>query len=80
MTQGNSGERNSEQEPITFVDNRKVDPETGEIREPAAADAAAAGPDAGNGADAVLAADEGQRFWPKASAASWPSALPTCSG
>ncbi|MFD0365422.1 nucleotide exchange factor GrpE [Nocardia sp. GCM10030253] len=54
MTQGNS-----EQEPITFVDNRKVDPETGEIREPAAADAAAAGPDKGNGADAVLGADEG---------------------
>ncbi|MFG1790332.1 nucleotide exchange factor GrpE [Nocardia sp. NPDC049149] len=46
---------NSEQEPITFVDNRKIDPETGEIRDPAAADAAA-GPDAGNGADAAVAA------------------------
>ncbi|MEV6429066.1 nucleotide exchange factor GrpE [Nocardia sp. NPDC051463] len=59
MTHGNSGERNSEQEPITFVDNRKVDPETGEIREPAAADAAAAGPEGSNGADTVLGADEG---------------------
>ncbi|MFE7796847.1 nucleotide exchange factor GrpE [Nocardia sp. NPDC057440] len=59
MTHGNSGERNSEQEPITFVDNRKVDPETGEIREPAAADAAAAGAEGSNGADAVLGADEG---------------------
>ncbi|MEU4340055.1 nucleotide exchange factor GrpE [Nocardia sp. NPDC023852] len=39
MTQGNS-----EQEPITFVDNRKVDPETGEIREPAADNGAAAAP------------------------------------
>ncbi|MEV0295777.1 nucleotide exchange factor GrpE [Nocardia sp. NPDC050710] len=32
---------NSEQEPITFVDNRKIDPETGEVRE-AAADGAGA--------------------------------------
>lgn len=55
MTQGNS-----DKEPITFVDNRKVDPETGEVREPAAADAAAvAGPDAGNGADAVIGAEGG---------------------
>ncbi|MGO4617392.1 nucleotide exchange factor GrpE [Nocardia sp. 2YAB30] len=47
MTQGNS-----EQEPITFVDNRKVDPETGEIREQAADNGAAAepAPAAGNGA------------------------------
>ncbi|WP_054812419.1 nucleotide exchange factor GrpE [Nocardia arizonensis] len=29
---------NSEQEPITVVDNRKIDPETGEIREPGAAE------------------------------------------
>jgi molecular chaperone GrpE len=55
VTQGNS-----DQEPITFVDNRKVDPETGEVREPAAADAAAGpGPDVGNGADAVIGAEGG---------------------
>ncbi|MGN2635425.1 nucleotide exchange factor GrpE [Nocardia takedensis] len=40
MTQNKSGD--SEQEPITFVDNRKIDPETGEIREPAADNGAAA--------------------------------------
>ncbi|MBH0778876.1 nucleotide exchange factor GrpE [Nocardia bovistercoris] len=40
MTQNKSG--NSEQEPITFVDNRKIDPETGEIRDPAAENGAAA--------------------------------------
>ncbi|WP_330233506.1 nucleotide exchange factor GrpE [Nocardia sp. NBC_00508] len=47
MTEGNT-----EKEPITFVDNRKIDPETGEIREPAA-DSAAAGPapESGNGAE-----------------------------
>ncbi|MET7773053.1 nucleotide exchange factor GrpE [Nocardia sp. NPDC005366] len=40
MTQGNS-----EQEPITVVDNRKIDPETGEIREQAAENGSAAGPE-----------------------------------
>jgi molecular chaperone GrpE len=55
VTQGNS-----DKEPITFVDNRKVDPETGEVREPAAAEAVAVpGPDAGNGADAVIGAEGG---------------------
>lgn len=50
MTQGNSETpQSSEKEPITFVDNRKIDPETGEIREPAAD--GAAGPGAGNGAE-----------------------------
>ncbi|MEU7766833.1 nucleotide exchange factor GrpE [Nocardia sp. NPDC049190] len=55
MTQGNS-----EQEPITVVDNRKIDPETGEIREPVvAADTAAAGPgpDLGNGVQTDTLAD-----------------------
>ncbi|MGQ4617460.1 nucleotide exchange factor GrpE [Nocardia sp. R7R-8] len=37
MTEGNS-----EKEPITFVDNRKIDPETGEVRQPAADNGAAA--------------------------------------
>ena len=40
MTQGNS-----EQEPITVVDNRKIDPETGEIREQAAENGSAAAPE-----------------------------------
>lgn len=57
MTSGNSDQRNSEQEPITIVDNRKIDPETGELREPAAdgATAAAAGPapEIGDGAEAL---------------------------
>jgi molecular chaperone GrpE len=46
-------EGNSEKEPITFVDNRKIDPETGEIRQPAADNGAAAAqaPEAGNGAE-----------------------------
>ncbi|MEV6341379.1 nucleotide exchange factor GrpE [Nocardia vinacea] len=51
-------EGNSEQEPITFVDNRKIDPETGEIREPAAA-AAGPGPEAGNGTEPVIDSDAG---------------------
>jgi len=63
---------NSEQEPITFVDNRGIDPQersprsdqtaqTGEIREPAAAAEAAPGPgpDAGNGTAPVIGMDEG---------------------
>ncbi|WP_174187108.1 nucleotide exchange factor GrpE [Nocardia barduliensis] len=47
MTEGNP-----EKEPITFVDNRKIDPETGEIRQPAADNGAAAAqaPESGNGA------------------------------
>ncbi|MEU7630326.1 nucleotide exchange factor GrpE [Nocardia sp. NPDC049220] len=49
MTQGNS-----EQEPITVVDNRKIDPETGEIREPAAD---GPGPDLGNGVQTDTLAD-----------------------
>ncbi|MBF6472912.1 nucleotide exchange factor GrpE [Nocardia gipuzkoensis] len=46
-------EANSEKEPITFVDNRKIDPETGEIRQPAADNGAAAAqaPESGNGAE-----------------------------
>ncbi|WP_040784618.1 nucleotide exchange factor GrpE [Nocardia pneumoniae] len=46
-------EGNAEKEPITFVDNRKIDPETGEIREPAADNGTAAGPapESGNGAE-----------------------------
>ncbi|WP_454196378.1 nucleotide exchange factor GrpE [Nocardia sp. Marseille-Q1738] len=48
-------EGNTEKEPITFVDNRKIDPETGEIREPAADNGAAAAPapapESGNGAE-----------------------------
>ncbi|RDI63252.1 nucleotide exchange factor GrpE [Nocardia pseudobrasiliensis] len=45
-----------EQEPVTIVDNRKVDPETGEVREPAAADGAAAAPadSAGANQDSTL--------------------------
>jgi molecular chaperone GrpE len=47
-------EGNSEKEPITFVDNRKIDPETGEIRQQAADNGAAAAqaPESGNGAEA----------------------------
>ncbi|MFQ6393510.1 nucleotide exchange factor GrpE [Nocardia sp. KC 131] len=56
MTQGNSDERNSEQDPSGLVNNI-VDPETGEIRDPAAA--TAAGPDSGNGVEAALGSDEG---------------------
>ncbi|WP_405160139.1 nucleotide exchange factor GrpE [Nocardia sp. NBC_01499] len=61
MTHGNNSEqRNSEQEPITFVDNRKIDPETGEIREPAAAETAAgSGQDAGNGTESGIGAAQG---------------------
>ncbi|MFF0493790.1 nucleotide exchange factor GrpE [Nocardia sp. NPDC003482] len=36
-------DKDPEQEPITIVDNRKVDPAGSEVREPAAADGAAAG-------------------------------------
>ncbi|MEU0502771.1 nucleotide exchange factor GrpE [Nocardia sp. NPDC005998] len=66
MTQGNS-----EQEPITFVDNRGIDPQersprsdqsaqTGEVREPAGAEAAAGpGPEAGNGTEPLLGNDVG---------------------
>ncbi|QIS06690.1 nucleotide exchange factor GrpE [Nocardia brasiliensis] len=59
MTNGkNSEQRDTEQEPITFVDNRKIDPETGEVREPAAAEAAAgAAPEGGNGAAPEAQAD-----------------------
>ncbi|MBF6214952.1 nucleotide exchange factor GrpE [Nocardia puris] len=46
MTQGNSEQHASEQEPISVVDKRKIDPETGEVREGAAEDAA---PEGGNG-------------------------------
>jgi molecular chaperone GrpE len=60
---------NSEQEPITFADNRKIDPQeqslrndhsgqTGEVREPAAEEAAV-GPDTGDGAEPVVGPDEG---------------------
>ncbi|MBF6193426.1 nucleotide exchange factor GrpE [Nocardia implantans] len=35
-------EANSEKEPITFVDNRKIDPETGDVRQQAADNGAAA--------------------------------------
>ncbi|WP_194816370.1 nucleotide exchange factor GrpE [Nocardia sp. XZ_19_385] len=45
---------NSEQEPVTFVDKRKIDPETGEVREPVAAEEAVAG----NGAEAPEASEE----------------------
>lgn len=62
---------NSEQEPITFVDNRKIDPQErslrsdqtvqpGEIREPAAAQPAAGpGPEAGNGTEPRIGTDAG---------------------
>ncbi|WP_433757597.1 nucleotide exchange factor GrpE [Nocardia sp. CA-135398] len=51
---------NSEKEPITFVDNRKLDPETGEVREPVAEQSAAGpGPEAGNGTEPVIGTDEG---------------------
>ncbi|MFC9896976.1 nucleotide exchange factor GrpE [Nocardia sp. NPDC127579] len=49
MSEGNS----TPEEPVTFVDKRKVDPETGEVREPVAAEAAA-----GNGSEAPEAADQ----------------------
>ncbi|MCP2291642.1 nucleotide exchange factor GrpE [Nocardia amikacinitolerans] len=49
MTEGNQGD--SAQEPITFVDKRKVDPATGEVREPVADTAAGPGPEGGNGAE-----------------------------
>ncbi|MGK8511409.1 nucleotide exchange factor GrpE [Nocardia asiatica] len=60
MTEGNP-----EKEPITFVDNRKIDPDTGEIRRPAADNGAAAaqaaesgdGAQNGNGGDAQELAD-----------------------
>ncbi|MGK8502225.1 nucleotide exchange factor GrpE [Nocardia asiatica] len=60
MTEGNP-----EKEPITFVDNRKIDPDTGEIRQPAADNGAAAaqaaesgdGAQNGNGGDAQELAD-----------------------
>ncbi|WP_040870764.1 nucleotide exchange factor GrpE [Nocardia exalbida] len=63
MTEGNS-----EKEPITFVDNRKIDPETGEIRQPAADNGAAAaqapepgnGAENGNGSDALADAISGE--------------------
>ncbi|MEU8901581.1 nucleotide exchange factor GrpE [Nocardia sp. NPDC048505] len=48
MTQGNS-----EQEPVTFVDKRKIDPETGEVREPVVAEEAAAGNGAGDAHEVV---------------------------
>ncbi|MBF6128068.1 nucleotide exchange factor GrpE [Nocardia brasiliensis] len=58
MTNGkHSEQRDTEQEPVTFVDNRKIDPETGEVREPAAEAAAGPGPEAGNGTAAEAAAD-----------------------
>ncbi|MFI9506840.1 nucleotide exchange factor GrpE [Nocardia sp. NPDC052566] len=45
---------NSEQEPITFVDNRKIDPETGEIREAVADNGSATAPaEAGDGAEVL---------------------------
>ncbi|MBF6329038.1 nucleotide exchange factor GrpE [Nocardia transvalensis] len=44
-------DKSPEQEPVTIVDKRKVDPETGEVREPAAAsDGAAAAPAADSAA------------------------------
>ncbi|TQM29941.1 nucleotide exchange factor GrpE [Nocardia bhagyanarayanae] len=49
MTEDNQGD--SVQEPITFVDKRKVDPATGEVREPVADTAAGPGPEGGNGAE-----------------------------
>ncbi|KAA8890191.1 nucleotide exchange factor GrpE [Nocardia colli] len=71
MTNGKDSEqRNSEQEPVTFVDNRKIDPEerslrsdqtaqTGDVREPAADSAAGSGPDAGNGAESIIGTAQG---------------------
>ncbi|MEV0249479.1 nucleotide exchange factor GrpE [Nocardia sp. NPDC050712] len=46
MSQGNS-----EQEPVTFVDKRKIDPETGDVREPTAVEDIVVG----NGAEAPAA-------------------------
>ncbi|AFU06000.1 nucleotide exchange factor GrpE [Nocardia brasiliensis] len=58
MTNGkHSEQRDTEQEPVTFVDNRKIDPETGEIREPAAEPAAGPGPEDGNGTAAEAPAE-----------------------
>ncbi|MQY30999.1 nucleotide exchange factor GrpE [Nocardia aurantia] len=51
--------QNPEQEPVTIVDNRKVDPETGEVREPAADATAAPTPEAGPDAAAATAAATG---------------------
>ncbi|MCX4098901.1 nucleotide exchange factor GrpE [Nocardia sp. alder85J] len=48
--------QNPEQEPVTIVDNRKVDPETGEVREPAADAGSAPTPEAGSEAAATAAA------------------------
>lgn len=60
MTNGNDSEqRNSEQEPVTFVDNRKIDPETGDVRVPAADSAAGPGPDAGNGTESIIGSAQG---------------------
>ncbi|MCM6777299.1 nucleotide exchange factor GrpE [Nocardia sp. CDC159] len=49
-----------EQEPVTIVDNRKVDPETGEVRQAAAAEGAAAAPadSAGENQDSAQPASE----------------------
>lgn len=47
-------EANSEKEPITFVDNRKIDPDTGDVRQQAADNGAAAAqaPQAAEGVEA----------------------------
>lgn len=51
-----------EQEPITIFDNRKVDPVTGEVREAAAADAAAApAPESGDSIADPIAAELAER-------------------
>ncbi|WP_051133564.1 nucleotide exchange factor GrpE [Nocardia paucivorans] len=42
MTSANTGNPERPEEPISFVDKRKVDPETGEVRQPDAADNGAA--------------------------------------
>ncbi|QIS16374.1 nucleotide exchange factor GrpE [Nocardia arthritidis] len=44
---------NSEQEPITIVDNRKIDPETGDVREPLADNGSADGPEGDVLADTI---------------------------
>jgi molecular chaperone GrpE len=51
--------QNPEQEPVTIVDNRKVDPETGAVREPAADAGAAPTPEAGSDAATAGAAPAG---------------------
>jgi len=43
-------ERNAEKEPITVVDNRKIDPETGEVRTGGADEQSAPAPESENGA------------------------------